>query len=67
MLSVAGVGGFSGLPDVVHEREKDGRLSLLSVAGVGRPLGLPGSVAQAFTEHVVAGRQVCGQNRFSRV
>ena len=29
MLSVAGVGGFSVLPDVVHKREKDGRLSLL--------------------------------------
>ncbi|MBQ6070313.1 MAG: hypothetical protein IJK85_01020, partial [Bacteroidales bacterium] len=34
---------------------------MLSGAGVGRPLGLPGSVAQAFTERVVAGRQVCGQ------
>ena len=63
MLSVAGVGGFSVLPDVVHKREKDGRLSLLSVAGVGRPLGLPGLVAQACTGVLSQAVRSAGKNR----
>ena len=40
-----------------------GRLSESVVAvGVGRPSGLPGSVAQAGTVRVHAGRQVCRAN-----